>query len=90
MASIFGHIAASSALGYAGFPKEVRPATLLLAGFLAFAPDLDVLAFHYGVPYGSQWGHRGWTHSLVFTVVLGACTGLIFNYLQRNKTPGNS
>lgn len=86
MASIFGHIAASAAFGYACFPKEVRPITLLLAGFLAFAPDLDVLAFHFGIPYGSQWGHRGWTHSLVFTVLLGLFTGLIFNYLQKNKS----
>jgi len=37
MASIFGHVAASAALGYAFFPKQVRPATLLLTGFCAFA-----------------------------------------------------
>jgi inner membrane protein len=90
MASIFGHIAAASALGYACFPKEVRPATLLVAGFLAFAPDLDVLAFHFGVPYGSQWGHRGWTRSLVFTVILGAITGLIFNALQKKNSRGSN
>ena len=89
MASIFGHIAASSALGYACFPKQVRPATLLVAGCLAAAPDLDVLAFQYGVAYGSQWGHRGWTHSLLFTVLLGLITGLIFNALQKNNTRGN-
>lgn len=71
MASLFGHVAASTALGYAFFPKQVRPATLLLAGFCAFAPDLDVLGFHFGIPYGSEWGHRGWTHSLTFGVVFG-------------------
>lgn len=71
MASIIGHIAASTALGYAFFPKQVRPATLLLAGFCAFAPDLDVLGFRFGIPYGSEWGHRGWTHSLVFGVIFG-------------------
>jgi len=85
MASIFGHVAASAALGYACFPKEVRATTLVLAGCLAFAPDLDVLAFHFGIPYGSQWGHRGWAHSLVFTILLGLLTGLIFNFLQKNK-----
>lgn len=90
MASVFGHIAASSALGYAFFPRETRPATLIFAGFLAFAPDLDVLAFQYGISYGSQWGHRGWTHSLFFTLLLGLLTGLIFNAFQRNKSDGSA
>lgn len=88
MASVFGHIAASSALGYTFFPGETRPATYVLAGFLAFAPDLDVLSFQFGVHYGSQWGHRGWTHSLFITTLLGLVTGLIFNTFQKNSTPG--
>jgi inner membrane protein len=71
MASVFGHVAAATAIGYAFFPKEVRPVTLIVAGFCAFAPDLDVLAFHFGVPYSSEWGHRGWTHSVTFSVALG-------------------
>ncbi|HNE29328.1 MAG TPA: metal-dependent hydrolase, partial [Saprospiraceae bacterium] len=44
--------------------------------FCAFAPDLDVMAFHFGIPYQSQWGHRGWTHSAVFTLLLGCLSGL--------------
>jgi hypothetical protein len=56
MASLFGHIAVSTAIGYAFFPKQVRPLTLVVAGFCAFAPDLDVLAFRFGIPYESEWG----------------------------------
>lgn len=82
MASIFGHVVASTALGYAFFPKQVKPATLLLAGLCAFAPDSDVLAFHFGIPYQSQWGHRGWTHSAVFTLILGCLLGY-FVFRQR-------
>ncbi len=82
MASLFGHIAASAALGYAFFPKQVRPATLILAGFCAFAPDLDVLGFRFGIPYGSEWGHRGWTHSIVFAGVFGVLMGLIFRQMN--------
>ena len=78
MASVFGHIAVSTAIGYAFFPKQVRPLTLIVAGFCAFAPDLDVLSFHYGIPYSSEWGHRGWTHSLMFALVIGSLIGLIF------------
>ncbi len=78
MASIFGHIAASTAIGAAFFPKQMRTATYVLAGFCAFAPDLDVLSFRFGIPYGSEWGHRGWTHSLVFAGALGSLTGWLF------------
>jgi len=32
-------------------------------------PDLDVLAFGFGIPYSSPWGHRGFSHSLTFALV---------------------
>ncbi|MBC7775514.1 MAG: metal-dependent hydrolase, partial [Phycisphaerae bacterium] len=75
MASLFGHIAVSTAIGYAFFPKQVRPLTLVAAGFCAFAPDLDILSFRFGIPYESEWGHRGWTHSLMFALVVGGLIG---------------
>ncbi len=78
MASIFGHVAASSTLGYTAFPKHIRKATILLTGFCAFAPDLDVLGFRFGIPYESEWGHRGWTHSLVFAFVFGSLMAWLF------------
>lgn len=89
MASLFGHIAASTALGYAFFPKQVRPATLLLAGFCAFAPDLDVLGFHSGISYGSEWGHRGWTHSLLFASIFGGVMAWIFTFLNDRPSSGS-
>lgn len=78
MASIFGHVAASTALGFSFFPKKTAWRALVLAGFCAFAPDLDVLAFRFGIPYASIWGHRGWTHSLTFAMLLGFTVAAIF------------
>lgn len=78
MASIFGHIAAACALGVALFPAQARPAVLATAAFCAVAPDLDVLAFRFGVSYGSIWGHRGWTHSLAFAAMLGLPAAVLF------------
>ena len=86
MASIFGHIAASSTLGYSLFPKQTRSTTLLLAGFCAFAPDLDILAFRFSISYESQWGHRGWTHSIFFALVFGTLITLIFKALSPKNT----
>lgn len=78
MASVFGHVAASSALGMSFFPKYTRWGLLALAGFCAFAPDLDVIAFRFGIPYTSIWGHRGFTHSLAFALLFGALMAWLF------------
>ncbi len=33
-------------------------------------PDVDVIGFQFGIRYGDFWGHRGFTHSLVFAAIL--------------------
>jgi len=38
----------------------------ILAGISAALPDVDVLSFRLHIPYGSMFGHRGFTHSLFF------------------------
>jgi inner membrane protein len=41
-------------------------------------PDLDVIGFRYGIRYGDFWGHRGFTHSLLFAALLtGAAAAII-------------
>jgi inner membrane protein len=35
-------------------------------------PDLDVVGFRFGIHYGDFWGHRGFTHSLLFAALLAA------------------
>jgi membrane-bound metal-dependent hydrolase YbcI (DUF457 family) len=32
--------------------------------------DLEVIGFRFGIHYGDFWGHRGFTHSLVFAAFL--------------------
>ena len=64
MPTVFSHAAVPLVLGVGLGPRIVPPG-LLAAGVLASAlPDLDVIAFSWGVPYGSALGHRGFTHSL--------------------------
>ena len=47
------------------------PKQVWIAGAVcAVLPDIDVLGFHYGIHYGDFWGHRGFTHSLIFAVLL--------------------
>jgi len=49
----------------------------IVAMLLAMAPDIDVLGFYFHVPYGSFFGHRGFSHSLLCALLLGFIAVLI-------------
>lgn len=70
MASAFSHIAIPIALNIALGRRFVSWRLLFLAMFLSVAPDLDSVAFKLGIPYESPWGHRGFTHSILFAVLI--------------------
>ncbi|MGB1309168.1 MAG: metal-dependent hydrolase [Oceanihabitans sp.] len=68
MASVFGH----GLLAYTTtkvIEYKANSLLILLAIGSAIIPDLDVLAFNFGVPYMHPLGHRGFTHSIVFAFV---------------------
>lgn len=72
MPSILTHpvvpLAAAVALG-----GTVVSRRLVAAGCVAaIVADLDVLAFALGIPYASPFGHRGFTHSVAFALLLAA------------------
>ena len=78
MASIFTHAFAAAALG-AAYGRRERPARFwMLAMLLAVLPDADVIAFLFRVPYGSTFGHRGFTHSLAFALLAGLAAVALF------------
>ncbi|HVR39947.1 MAG TPA: metal-dependent hydrolase, partial [Thermoanaerobaculia bacterium] len=46
------------------------PRTAIVAGVIAsILPDADVAGFAFGIPYGSMFGHRGFTHSILFALL---------------------
>lgn len=61
---------AMTRVGPAAFAQQ--RAVLLAAMACACAPDLDVIAFAFGIPYNHLFGHRGISHSLLFAALLGA------------------
>ena len=70
MPTIITHAAVPLCLGL-GLGTRVIPPRLLLTGIvLAMLPDADVLAFKFGIAYGNIFGHRGFTHSLLFAFVV--------------------
>lgn len=77
MPSVFSHAVFSSALG-AAYARGPMPRRFwALAALCSVVPDLDVVGFAFGVPYGSVWGHRGITHSVAFAVALGCAVAAV-------------
>jgi inner membrane protein len=76
-----GHVAVGLALGR----RYCRPYPLFsaLAGSmlvfttLSLLPDLDLIGYAQGVPYGAPFGHRGASHSLVAAALAALVTALI-------------
>lgn len=80
MASAFGHAAAAVAFSQAGITKPMTWRLLLAGVVLSILPDADSIGFLFGVPYGSFWGHRGFSHSIVFALLIAVLTQqLCFN-----------
>jgi len=77
MPTIFSHAFFASAAGSALAPARFRLRFLILTCLCAVLPDVDVVAFSFGINYGSVFGHRGITHSILFSIVVG-CLVAVF------------
>jgi len=76
VASVFSHAVAALGIG-ACFYRPGTPKRVWLAGAAcSVIPDLDVVGFRFGVHYGDFWGHRGFTHSLLFAALLASAVML--------------
>jgi len=81
MATIFSH----SLVGVT--VAALAPATLRTKRFyfwmalLPIIPDFDSIGFILRIPYESFWGHRGFTHSILFSLL----TALVINIISFRK-----
>jgi inner membrane protein len=69
MPTVMSHAVAGAALGTL-FRTPREPRYWLAGAVCAALPDVDVVAFWYGVPWGHVLAHRGLTHSLPFAAAL--------------------
>ncbi|MCP3100661.1 metal-dependent hydrolase [Myxococcus sp. K15C18031901] len=79
MASI-GHVAVGMALGRYeanGASRWRLAGSMALLGLLALAPDADVVAFVFRIPYAAPWGHRGASHSFAIAVAGALLVALV-------------
>ncbi len=83
MASVFGHVFASVTLGKCIPASMVNKKLWALGALCSVLPDADVISFKLGIPYESFWGHRGFTHSILFALIMGLVVTLLF-YWKKN------
>jgi inner membrane protein len=80
MASAFGHALAGWTVSRFGRESALgRPGLRLGLVCIASAilPDADVIGFRFGIEYGDVFGHRGFTHSILFA----ACWATVATFL---------
>jgi inner membrane protein len=72
MASIITHSLVGLAAGAVvpGLQKSKR--FWALCALCPSIPDADTIGFRFGVHYGDMLGHRGFSHSILFALLLGA------------------
>jgi inner membrane protein len=81
--TILTHAIAGIAIAQVFAPCSRRGEISLYAAGCAMLPDIDVLGFPLGIQYGDLFGHRGFTHSLLF----GGLVAAMVTLLLRSKLP---
>lgn len=77
MASAFGH----ALVGYTFskvLDKNQSRVLIILAIISSIIPDADVVSFKLGIPYEHWLGHRGLTHSILFSVTWAILLTVVF------------
>jgi inner membrane protein len=88
MASVFSHAVAALGIGACFYRPRVAKRVWVIGTLCSVIPDVDVIGFGFGVPYGDFWGHRGFTHSLLFAALLA--TACVLAAFRTGGVPGLS
>jgi inner membrane protein len=88
MPSVFSHAIAAVAVGGVAVGGPSRLVIRALGAICAVVPDLDVVSFHFGLPYGHMLGHRGLSHSLLFAAGLASIMTVLVRRTQMVSRSG--
>ncbi len=87
MASGLSHAVAALSIGTCFYRRDIPKRVWIAGALCSVVPDLDVVGFRFGISYGDFWGHRGFTHSLLFAALLA---GIVSSLGFRRLPPGVS
>ena len=68
--------------------RVISTRILLLGCLFSVIPDLDVIGFQLGISYYSPYGHRGFTHSILFAVLCAGIAAYSIRYLSSTQVSG--
>jgi len=74
VASAFSHAIAALSIGTCFYRPRIPKSVWVAGAVCSVLPDIDVIGFRFGVQYGDFWGHRGFTHSLVFAALVASAS----------------
>lgn len=77
MASALSHAVAALGIGAVFYRPRMSNSVLIVGAVCSVVPDLDVLGFDFGIRYGDFWGHRAFTHSLLFAAFLATFVAVL-------------
>jgi inner membrane protein len=77
MASVFSHAVAALGIGACFYQPSTPKRVFVIGALCSVVPDLDVIGFRFGIHYGDFWGHRGFTHSVLFAALLASIVVLL-------------
>ena len=85
MPSILAHAVFATATGRAVESSKMPLRFWIVTAGCAILPDVDAIGFAFGIPYGSTFGHRGFTHSIAFAVLAGVFAAALIFWNQRSR-----
>lgn len=77
MPTIFSHAIFAVAANRTFFSQSVSFWFWFLTTSCAIMPDADVIGRYFGIERGGMFAHRGFTHSIAFSVIFGAFIAFI-------------
>jgi inner membrane protein len=77
VASAFSHAVAALSIGTCFYRPGTPKRVWVVGALCSIIPDLDVIGFRFGIGYGDFWGHRGFTHSLLFSALLAGAVVIL-------------
>jgi inner membrane protein len=84
--TLITHPVVPLSIAYLAGPKAISGRLLWAAVIASVVPDLDVIGLAFAIPYEHPMGHRGFSHSIGFAVLMGLC-GLVYaKKLKANRT----
>lgn len=78
-------IVLGASMGEVALGKKIGNRAMLYGAIAGTIPDLDVLASHFTDTVSSLAIHRGFTHSIVFSVIFSLLFGWVVSKYERHK-----